>query len=207
VKEIIRIGVDTSKSVFQLHGVDAAEQPVLRRKLRRSQVLEFFGKLPPTRVGMEACGAAHHWARDIGALGHEAMLLPPQLVKRESLLPAPAERLGTGIFSMGRNTPPTLYQLQGLPQTRQVYWPADLTQALPRFCALAQLAKAAPYVASTFFCQFLMPLLVAMPGVGPMPEPNTLGLQTAALPSLVRTALPSRAAAASMASLVVRLII
>jgi transposase len=77
----MRIGMDTSKSVFQLHGVDAAERPVLRKKLRRSQVLEFFRKLPPTRVGMEACGAAHHWARQIGALEHEAVLLPPQLVK------------------------------------------------------------------------------------------------------------------------------
>ena len=77
----MRIGMDTSKSVFQLHGVDAAERPVLRKKLRRSQVLEFFKKLPPTRVGMEACGAAHYWAREIGALGHEAVLLPAQLVK------------------------------------------------------------------------------------------------------------------------------
>jgi transposase len=81
VSQIIRIGVDTSKSVFQLHGVDAAERPVLRKKLRRSQVLEFFKTLPPTLVGMEACGASHHWARDIGALGHEVKLLPPQLVK------------------------------------------------------------------------------------------------------------------------------
>jgi transposase len=81
VSQIIRIGVDTSKSVFQLHGVDAAERPVLRKKLRRNQVLEFFKTLPPTRVGMEACGASHHWARDIGALGHEVVLLPPQLVK------------------------------------------------------------------------------------------------------------------------------
>ena len=79
--DIIRIGVDTSKSVFQLHGVDAAEQVVLKKKLRRGQVLEFFGKLEPTRVGLEACGAAHHWARAIGALGHEVVLLPPQLVK------------------------------------------------------------------------------------------------------------------------------
>jgi transposase len=81
MRQIIRIGVDTSKSVFQLHGVDAAEQPVLRKKLRRGEVLEFFKKLPPTRVGMEACGAAHHWAREIGALGHSVDLLPPQLVK------------------------------------------------------------------------------------------------------------------------------
>jgi transposase len=73
--------MDTSKSVFQLHGVDAAEQPVLKKRLRRGQVLGFFAKLPPTRVGLEACGAAHHWAREIGALGHEVVLLPPQLVK------------------------------------------------------------------------------------------------------------------------------
>jgi transposase len=81
VNDLIRIGMDTSKSVFVLHGVDAAEQPVLRRKLRRRQVLEFFAKLPPTRVGIEACGAAHHWARELGALGHLVLLLPPQRVK------------------------------------------------------------------------------------------------------------------------------
>jgi len=73
--------MDTSKSVFVLHGVDAAEQPLLRKKLRRQQVLEFFGKLAPTRVGLEACGAAHHWARALAALGHETVLLPPQYVK------------------------------------------------------------------------------------------------------------------------------
>jgi transposase len=81
VTKIIRIGVDTSKSVFVLHGVDAAEHPVLRKKLRRKQVLEFFAKLEPTKVGLEACGAAHYWARELRALGHEAVLLPPQYVK------------------------------------------------------------------------------------------------------------------------------
>src|SRR5499426_4603179 len=81
VNDLIRIGMDTSKSVFVLHGVDAAEQPVLRRALRRRQVIEFFAKLPPTQVGMEACGAAHHWARELGALGHEVKLLPAQRVK------------------------------------------------------------------------------------------------------------------------------
>lgn len=79
--KIARIGVDTSKSVFQLHGVDAAEQPVLRAKLRRRQLLPFFTKLPPARIGIEACGAAHHWARELTALGHEVVLLPPQYVK------------------------------------------------------------------------------------------------------------------------------
>jgi transposase len=81
VTKLIRIGVDTSKSVFVLHGVDAAEQPALRKKLRRKQVLEFFAKLEPIRVGLEACGAAHYWARELQALGHEAVLLPPQYVK------------------------------------------------------------------------------------------------------------------------------
>ena len=79
--KLIRIGVDTSKSVFVLHGVDAAERPVLWRKLRRRQVIEFFSKLEPTRVGLEACGAAHYWARELQALGHEVVLLPPQYVK------------------------------------------------------------------------------------------------------------------------------
>ena len=81
MNKIIRIGIDTSKSVFVLHGVNAAEQPVLRRKLRRGQVLEFFAKLEPTKIGIEACGAAHQWARELTALGHEAVLLPPQYVK------------------------------------------------------------------------------------------------------------------------------
>jgi transposase len=64
-----------------LHGVDAAERPVLLRKLRRRQVIEFFSKLEPIQVGLEACGAAHYWARELQALGHEVVLLPPQYVK------------------------------------------------------------------------------------------------------------------------------
>src|SRR5260370_2564128 len=78
---IIRIGLDTSKHVFQLHGVDASEQPVLRRRLGRKQLEPFFAKLPPTRIGLEACGASHHWARLLCGLGHEVVLLPPQYVK------------------------------------------------------------------------------------------------------------------------------
>lgn len=81
MSEYIRIGVDTSKSVFVLHGVDAAEQVVLRRKLSRGQVKEFFARLAPTRVGMEACGASHHWARALSGLGHEVVLIAPQHVK------------------------------------------------------------------------------------------------------------------------------
>jgi transposase len=73
--------MDTSKSVFQLHGVDEAEQPVLRKKLRRNQVLAFFAGLSPLKIGMEVCGAAHYWARELRALGHGVVLLPPQYVK------------------------------------------------------------------------------------------------------------------------------
>jgi transposase len=81
VNKIIRIGMDTSKSFFQLHGVDAAEQPVLRRKLGRRQMMEFFRQLPPTPVGIEACGGVFHWARLLQGLGHEVKLMPPQFVK------------------------------------------------------------------------------------------------------------------------------
>jgi transposase len=81
VSQIIRIGLDTSKHIFQLHGVDAAEQPVLRKRLSRKQMLEFFAKLPATVIGMEACGAAHYWARELRKLGHEVKLMAPQLVK------------------------------------------------------------------------------------------------------------------------------
>ncbi len=81
MKQIIRIGMDTSKYIFQVHGVDAAEQPVLRRRLGRKQMLEFFARLSPTVIGMEACGAAHYWARELCKLGHEVKLMAPQLVK------------------------------------------------------------------------------------------------------------------------------
>jgi transposase len=78
---IIRIGLDTSKHVFQVHGVDEREQVVLRRQVRRSEVEKFFAKLAPTRIGLEACGASHHWARVLRGLGHEVVLIPPQYIK------------------------------------------------------------------------------------------------------------------------------
>jgi transposase len=73
--------MDTSKNVFQLHGVDAAEKPVLRKKLTRREMIRFFEKLPPTDVAIEACGSAHHWARLLGSFGHEVKLIAPQLAK------------------------------------------------------------------------------------------------------------------------------
>ena len=81
MNDLIRIGMDTSKSVFQLHGVDTDERPMLRKKLRRRQVVEFFEKLPRTQIGIEACGAAHYWAHQLTSLGHTVLLLPPQRVK------------------------------------------------------------------------------------------------------------------------------
>jgi transposase len=78
---IIRIGVDTAKHVFQVHGVNEDEQPVLRRQVRRGEVAAFFGKLAPTRIGLEASGASHHWARVLRSAGHEVVLLPAQYVR------------------------------------------------------------------------------------------------------------------------------
>ena len=79
--QIIRIGMDTSKHIFQLHGVDAAEAPVLRKKLHRKAMMVFFEKLAPTVIAIEACGASHHWARLLQSFGHRVKLIPPQLVK------------------------------------------------------------------------------------------------------------------------------
>jgi transposase len=79
--EISTVGVDLAKHVFQVHGVDASGQVLLRRQLRRSEVLKFFGGLERCVVGMEACGSAHYWARELGKLGHEVRLLPPARVK------------------------------------------------------------------------------------------------------------------------------
>ncbi|RAU19971.1 IS110 family transposase [Paramagnetospirillum kuznetsovii] len=81
MNEIIRIAIDLSKGAFALHGVNADEDAVLRRELRRGQVLGFFAKLPSCMVGMEACASAHYWARAIAALGHRVVLIPPAYVK------------------------------------------------------------------------------------------------------------------------------
>jgi transposase len=81
VDQIIRIGMDTSKQIFQLHGVNAAEEPVLRRKLRRTQMLAFFAAQPRTVIGIEAGGAAHHWSRALAAMGHEVKIIAPQFVR------------------------------------------------------------------------------------------------------------------------------
>jgi len=79
--QITTIGLDLAKHVFQVHGVDATGNVVVKKRLRRSQVIAFFARLPPCLVGMEACATAHFWARELRALGHEVRLMPPQYVK------------------------------------------------------------------------------------------------------------------------------
>src|SRR3977135_4345248 len=79
--QITTIGLDIAKNVFQVHGIDAAEKVVVRKRLRRSQVLAFFKALPPCLVGMEACATAHYWARELTKTGHSARLVPAKEVK------------------------------------------------------------------------------------------------------------------------------
>jgi transposase len=78
---ITTIGLDLAKSVFQVHGVDAKGGVVVRKMLRRGQVLSFFSQLAPCLVGIEACGTSHYWAREIARFGHEVRLMPPAYVK------------------------------------------------------------------------------------------------------------------------------
>jgi transposase len=79
--QVTTIGLDLAKNVFQVHGIDAAEQVVVRKQLRRRQVIAFFEGLAPCLVGMEACATAHHWARELTKLGHEVRLMPARDVK------------------------------------------------------------------------------------------------------------------------------
>ena len=81
MQAITTIGLDIAKSVFQVHGVDADGNVVIRRQLKRRYVLAFFQKLPPCLVGIEACASSHHWSRELEALGHTVRLMPPAYVK------------------------------------------------------------------------------------------------------------------------------
>ncbi|MDO9047284.1 MAG: IS110 family transposase [Methylobacter sp.] len=78
---IKRVGIDLAKQLFQLHGVDGQEKAVLRKQLRRAQLLDYFKKLPPCLIGMEACSSAHYWGRELQKLGHTVKLMAPQFVK------------------------------------------------------------------------------------------------------------------------------
>ena len=79
--QITTIGLDLAKNVFQVHGIDANEKVVVRKQLRRSQVIAFFAALSPCLVGMEACATAHYWASELRKLGHEVRLMPAKDVK------------------------------------------------------------------------------------------------------------------------------
>jgi hypothetical protein len=81
MSEVSTIGLDIAKSVFQLHGVDVAGAVVVRKRVSRAKVLEYFGELPPCLVGIEACPSAHHWGRKLQTLGHTFKLIPPSYVK------------------------------------------------------------------------------------------------------------------------------
>ena len=79
--EISTIGLDLAKNIFQVHGINSQGEPVVRKALRRSQMLPFFAKIQPCLVGIEACGTSHHWARELIKLGHDVRLMPPAYVK------------------------------------------------------------------------------------------------------------------------------
>jgi transposase len=81
MQAVTTVGLDIAKSVFQVHGIDAAGTVIIRRQLKRRSVLGFFAKLPPCLVGIEACATSHHWSRELKALGHTVRLMPPAYVK------------------------------------------------------------------------------------------------------------------------------
>src|SRR4030042_6081781 len=81
MQAVTTIGLDIAKSVFQVHGIDAAGKVIIRRQLKRRYLLAFFQKLPPCLVGIEACASSHHWSRELQALGHSVRLMPPAYVK------------------------------------------------------------------------------------------------------------------------------
>ena len=83
--EVSTIGLDIAKSVFQIHGVDVEGAVVIRKRVNRAKVLEFFAALPSCLVGIEACPTAHHWSRRLQALGHMVRLMPPSSDSCESL--------------------------------------------------------------------------------------------------------------------------
>ena len=131
---VTTIGLDIAKSVFQVHGVDAAGQVLIRRQLKRRAVLAFFQKLPVCLVGIEACASSHYWSRELQALGHSVRLMPPAYVrpyvKRQKNDMADAEAICEAVARANMRFVPTKTPEQAelpdaSPHTASVYSPAD----------------------------------------------------------------------------------
>jgi hypothetical protein len=130
---ITTIGLDIAKSVFQVHGVGAGGQVVVRRQLKRRSVLAFFQKLPRCLVGIESCASSHHWSRELQALGHTVRLIPPAYVKpyvkRQKNDAADAEAICEAVTRANMRFVPTktLEQQSGLVlhRARHLFIPAD----------------------------------------------------------------------------------
>jgi transposase len=111
MQAITTIGLDIAKSVFQLHGIDAAGSVVIRRQLKRRYVLAFLEKLPSCLIGIEACPTSHHWSRELQALGHTVRLIPPAYVRPYA---PPRDR-----SRINRSTHPSTARIEGDSGVRQ----------------------------------------------------------------------------------------
>ena len=114
MQTITTVGLDIAKSVFQVHGVDAGGQVVIRRQLKRSHVLAFFQMLPPCLVGIEACASSHHWSRELKALGHTVRLIPPAYVKPYVKRLVPKQHSSGGKTMLGNISKQSDRYLRGL---------------------------------------------------------------------------------------------
>ena len=130
---VTTVGLDLAKSVFQVHGVDAQGEVVIRRQLKRRYVLAFFQKLSPCLVGIEACASSHHWSRELKALGHTVRLMPPAYVKpyvkrqkNELRTRRPSARLSPGPTCGSSNQDARATERSGAPShAPSVHPPAD----------------------------------------------------------------------------------
>src|ERR1700731_2417101 len=154
MQAITTIGLDIAKSVFQVHGVDAGGQVVVRRQLKRRYVLTFFQKLSPCLVGIEACASSHHWSRELQELGHTVRLIPPAYVKpyvkRQKNDAADAEAICEAVTRANMRLGPT--------KTTEQQSGLVLHRTRPRIDPVAQLIDQAQLHKRTNLCQSLNPV-------------------------------------------------
>ena len=136
MQEVVTVGLDLAKQVFQAHGVDAEGVPLFNRKLRRAEVLRFFEKLPRCLVGMEACSGAHYWAREIAALGHDVRLIPPAyvtpFVKRGKTDAVDAEAISESIRRFHEEyVPQNQLKIDAARPTFEYYWADSIEYCAP----------------------------------------------------------------------------